>query len=220
MVQAGRDQGRPLRGRLRARRNGEGLLWAGASAAGVPSTARALRAAGSTVARAQRARPRRAPHARPARRPRRGARQPPQVSAEDYLAAKPDPVAQFAAPVCGHMNAGARAAEARARAAVWGPLRQGAGPPQRLCRDEPRAEARARRPARQPTSQAPQVPHDPSDSPREPRAACFCSRNSLIISYRTHRVPPSPKPPPPHTHTRPRGRHPGHGQALRRPQRD
>lgn len=40
-----------------------------------------------------------------------------QVSAEDYIAAKPDPVAQFAAPVCGHMNAGERA-RARARLAV------------------------------------------------------------------------------------------------------
>lgn len=28
-----------------------------------------------------------------------------QVSAADYAAAKPDPVAAFAAPVCGHMNA-------------------------------------------------------------------------------------------------------------------
>ena len=27
-----------------------------------------------------------------------------QVAPEDYLAAKPDPVAAFSAPVCGHMN--------------------------------------------------------------------------------------------------------------------
>ena len=29
---------------------------------------------------------------------------PVQISAEDYTAAQPDPVAQFSKPVCGHMN--------------------------------------------------------------------------------------------------------------------
>lgn len=44
----------------------------------------------------------------------------PQASGEEYLAAHADPVAQFSAPVCGHMNkVRLQAAPAVLRPAAW-----------------------------------------------------------------------------------------------------